>query len=358
MRALTISAHGGPEQLELRDDLPIPTPAAGEVRIRVLAAALNRLDLFVLGGIPGVTITPGWIMGADAVGIIDGTDDLVVVNPGLSDGTCEYCRRGEQSLCVHFKLLGEHTPGTIAEYIVVPERNVARIPRETPIPVAAAFTLTTLTAWRMLVTRARLRQGEHVLIQGIGGGVALSALQIAKQVGAHVWVTSSSDEKLAKARALGADETINYRTTDVAREIRARTGKRGVDVVVDSVGEAVWQSSLGALGKFGRLVTCGATSGPMITTDARKLFWNQWTILGSTMGNDAEFAAVTDELREGRLLPPVDSVFDITEGRQAFERLQSGLQFGKVVVNVQNRGQSTVSGYGGVGDEEREKTVL
>ena len=334
MRALTISAHGGLERLELRDDLPVPTPGAGEVRVRVLAAALNHLDLFVLKGLPGVTITPGWVVGADAVGILDGTDELVVVNPGLSDGTCDYCRRGEQSLCVRFRLLGEHAPGTIAEYIVVPERNVARIPRDTPIPPAAAFTLTNLTAWRMLVTRAQVRPDEQVLIQGIGGGVALSALQIAKQVGARVWVTSSSDDKLARARELGADETINYRTTDVAREIRARTNKRGVDVVVDSVGEATWQSSLGALGKFGRLVTCGATSGPNVMTDARRLFWNQWTILGSTMGNDAEFAAVTNELREGRLLPPIDSVYDITQGREAFARLQSGAQFGKVVVRV------------------------
>lgn len=334
MRALTISAHGGLERLELREDLPIPTPAPGEVRVRVLAAALNHLDLFVLKGLPGVTITPGWVMGADAVGIVDGTDDLVVVNPGLSDGTCEYCRRGEQSLCVNFHLLGEHAPGTIAEYMVVPEKNVARIPRDTPIDKAAAFTLTTLTAWRMLVTRAQIRPDEQVLIQGIGGGVALSALQIAKQAGARVWVTSSSDDKLARARELGADETINYRTTDVAREIRARTGKRGVDVVVDSVGEATWPSSLGALGKFGRLVTCGATSGPAVTLDARRLFWNQWTILGSTMGNDAEFAAVTNELREGRLMPPIDSVFDISQGREAFARLQSGAQFGKIVVRV------------------------
>jgi NADPH:quinone reductase-like Zn-dependent oxidoreductase len=334
LRALTISAHGGPEQLELRDDLPVPVPGAGEVRVRVLAAALNHLDLFVLKGLPGVTISPDWVVGADAVGILDGTDELVVVNPGISDGTCEYCRRGEQSLCVKFRLLGEHVSGTIAEYIVVPERNVARIPRNTPIPEAAAFTLTNLTAWRMLVTRAQLRPEEQVLIQGIGGGVALSALQIAKQTGARVWVTSSSDEKLARARELGADETINYRTSDVAREIRARTGKRGVDVVVDSVGEATWESSLGALGKFGRLVTCGATSGPSVVTDARRLFWNQWTILGSTMGNDAEFAAVTNELRDGKLLPPIDSIYEMKDGRDAFARLQSGNQFGKIVVRV------------------------
>ena len=334
MRALTISAHGGLDRLEVREDLPIPTPGPGQVRIRVLAAALNHLDLFVLKGLPGVGVTPNWIMGADAVGIIDGTDELVVVNPGVSDGTCEFCLRGEQSLCIRFQLLGEHLPGTIADYIVVPEQNVARIPRNTPIPQAAAFTLTNLTAWRMLVTRAQLRPDEQVLIQGVGGGVALSALQIAKQIGARVWVTSSSDDKLARARKLGADETINYRTTDVAKEIRARTGKRGVDVVVDSVGEATWQSSLGALAKSGRLVSCGATSGPALATDARRLFWNQWTILGSTMGNQSEFAAISDELCEGRLLPPIDSVFNIHEARDAFARLQSGAQFGKIVINV------------------------
>jgi NADPH:quinone reductase-like Zn-dependent oxidoreductase len=334
LRALTISAHGGLERIELRDDLPEPAPGPGQLRIRVLAAALNHLDLFVLRGMPGADITAPWILGADCVGLIDGTDDLVVVNPGISDGTCEYCLRGEQSLCVRFGLLGEHLPGTIADYIVVPKRNVAHIPRDTPIAEAAGFTLATLTAWRMLVTRAQLRPNENVLIQGIGGGVALAALQIARQIGARIWVTSSSDEKLAHARALGADEILNYRTCDVAKTIRARTGKRGVDVVVDSVGEATWASSLGALGKFGRLVTCGATSGPTVTTDARKLFWNQWSILGSTMGNDAEFAAVANELRQGRLRPPIDSEFDISDGRAAFARLESGAQFGKIVVRV------------------------
>jgi NADPH:quinone reductase-like Zn-dependent oxidoreductase len=334
MRALTISAHGGTERIELREDLPVPVPGVGELRVRVLAAALNHLDLFVLNGLPGVDVAGPRVLGADAVGIVDGTDDLVIVNPGISDGTCEYCRRGEQSACVRFRLLGEHLPGTIADYIVVPERNVARIPRDTPIPQAAAFTLATLTAWRMLVNRAQLRPGEDVLIQGIGGGVALAALGIAKHIGARIWVTSSSDEKLARARELGADETINYRTADVAREVRARTGKRGMDVVVDPGGEASWPSSLGALAKLGRLVTCGATTGPMVTTDARRLFWNQWTILGSTMGNDDEFAAIANELRQGRLLPEVDSVFDISDGRAAFERLATGSQFGKIVIRV------------------------
>jgi NADPH:quinone reductase-like Zn-dependent oxidoreductase len=334
LRALTISAHGGLDRIEYRTDLPRPEPRAGEVLVRVLYAAINHLDLFVVGGLPNVHITPPWILGSDAVGVIDGTDELVTINPGISDETCEYCRAGEQSLCLNYEILGEQVPGTLAEYIVVPERNVVRIPRDTPLAEAAAFPLATLTAWRMLVTRANLRPGEDVLIQGIGGGVAQAALQIAKHIGARAWVTSTSDEKLERARALGADETINSRTTDVAREIRARTGKRGMDVVVDSVGEATWASSLGALGKLGRLVTCGGTSGPMVTTDVRRLFWNQWSILGSTMGNDAEFRMIAEQLAAGRLLPPVDSIWDLQQGRAAFERLASGEQFGKVVIRV------------------------
>ena len=173
-----------------------------------------------------------------------------------------------------------------------------------------------------------------MLIWGIGGGVAIACLQIAKMLGAHVTVTSSSDDKLARARTLGADDTINHRGVDVGKEMRARTGKKGVDVVVDSVGEATWSQSLGALGRRGRLVTCGGTSGPMVTTDVRRLFWNQWSILGSTMGNDAEFEAIVDHYRAGRLKPVVDSVVPLERGRDAFERLESGAQFGKVVVRL------------------------
>jgi NADPH:quinone reductase-like Zn-dependent oxidoreductase len=344
VRALTISAHGGLERIELRDDLPVPPVASPrDVRIRVRAAALNHLDLFVVGGLPGVTITPPWVLGADAAGVVDAVGDevasvrvgdRVMVNPGISDRTCEYCRDGEQSLCVRFRLLGEHLPGTFAEYVVVPATNVRSVPDGIPWEVAAAYPLVTLTAWRMLVTRARLRAGEDVLIWGIGGGVALAALGIARMLGARAWVTSGSDAKLARARELGADEVLNHRTQDVAREVRARTGKRGVDVVVDSVGQATWAQSLAALGRRGRLVTCGATSGPLVETDVRRLFWNQWTIMGSTMGNDAEFDAIVRALHEGALRPVVDAVFPLAEGRAAFERLQDAEQFGKVVLRV------------------------
>jgi len=308
-----------------------------------MAGALNHLDLFVLGGLPGVTIEPPWILGGDGAGVLDaiGADvtelapgDPVVINPGISDRSCEYCVEGEHSLCIGYKLLGEHLPGTFAEYITVPAANVRAIPHGTPWDIAAAFTLAMLTAWRMVVTRARVSEGEDVLIWGIGGGVALSALQVAKLRGARVWVTSGSDSKLDRARALGADETLNHRTQDIAREIRSRTGKRGVDVVIDSVGSDTWKASLGSLGRRGRLVTCGATSGPLVQTDLRRMFWNQWSLMGSTMGNDSEFDAIAQGFSEGKLIPVVDSVFPLEEGRQAFERLASAKHFGKVVLSV------------------------
>jgi NADPH:quinone reductase-like Zn-dependent oxidoreductase len=344
VRAITISAHGGLEQLRFHTDLPSPElTAPSDVRVRIRTAALNHLDLFVLEGLPGVTITPSWIMGGDGAGVIDaiGADvrgvapgDRVIINPGVSDRTCEYCRAGEQPLCLRYKLLGEHLPGTLADYVVVPAVNVRRIPPSIPWEVAGAYTLAALTAWRMVVTRAALREGEDVLVWGIGGGVALAAMLIAKLHGARVWVTSGSDAKLDKARALGADETFNHTTQDVAREIRARTGKRGVDVVIDNVGRSTWSQSLLALGKRGRLVTCGATTGALVETDVRRMFWNQWTLMGSTMGNDAELDEVVSALRAGTLRLPVDSVFELSDSVQAFERLASGQQFGKIVVRV------------------------
>jgi NADPH:quinone reductase-like Zn-dependent oxidoreductase len=347
LRALTISEHGGLDRVEFRDDVAIPElRTSADVRIRVTAAALNHLDLFVVGGLAGVTIAPPWILGADGTGIVAaagsavttiGVGDRVLINGGISCRECEYCRAGEQPLCPKFGLLGEHRPGTFAEFVVLPAENVRRVPTgrtDFSDAQAAAYTLVMLTAWRMLVTRARVKEGESVLVQGIGGGVAIASLLIAKLLGARVWVTSSSEEKLAKARALGADETLNYTTTDVAREIRARTGRRGVDVVIDSAGSASWAQSLGALGRGGRLVTCGATTGATVETDVRKLFWNQWTLMGSTMGNDAEFDAIVAELAAGRLAMPVDSVFPLERGREALERMAAGRHFGKIVLSI------------------------
>jgi NADPH:quinone reductase-like Zn-dependent oxidoreductase len=344
LRALTISANGGLDQIEFRDDLPTPAiRGPHDVRVRVQAAALNRLDLFVVGGLPRVTITPPWILGSDATGVVEAVGeavtrvsvgDTVVLDPGTSCGECEYCRDDEPPLCVRYSILGEHEPGVFAEYVVVPEGNVYTVPAEIPVAERAALPLATLTAWRMVVTRARVHEGDDVLIWGIGGGVAQAALQIAKLRGARVWVTSGDDAKLERARALGADVLVNHRTQDVVRELRAATAKRGMDVVIDNVGEATWARSLGVLGRRGRLVTCGATSGPIVETDVRRLFWNQWTIMGSTMGSSAEFQAMIEAFRAGHLRPPVDSVFPLEEGRAAFERLAAGEQFGKVVLKI------------------------
>jgi NADPH:quinone reductase-like Zn-dependent oxidoreductase len=346
MRALTITGHGGLERLVFRDDLPMPElRSSRDVRVRVQAAALNHLDLFVLEGIPGVTLRPDWVVGTDAVGIVEaiGTDvkgvkpgDRVVINPGISDRTCEFCLEGEQPLCPRYRVLGEHLSGLAAEYVVVPAMNVFRIPHEIPVHQAAGFALAAMTARRMVVSRARVGADDDVLIWGIGGGVAQMALQICKRIGARVWVTSSSDEKLERARHIGADELLNHRTQDVPAEIRTRTDKRGVSVVVDSVGEATWDRSLRALGRRGRLVTCGGTSGPMVQTDVRRLFWNQWSLLGSTMANDSEISDVVAAFTAGTLLPVVDSVHPLAEGRAAYERLLAGRQFGKVVLQVEH----------------------
>ena len=342
MRGLTISATGALSNVEYRTDLAIPDPPAGWVRVRISSAALNHLDLWTVRGLPGVSITPNWVLGCDGTGVIDVAPassglkegDRVIINAGINTVEDEYTARGEHPLTPGLRVLGEHRPGTFCEYVCVPARNVRVIPAHIPDDIAAAYTLATLTAWRMCVTRAQVREGDDVLIWGIGGGVALAALQICKARGAKVRVTSSSDDKLARAQAMGADDVINHRGIDVGKEIRARTGKRGVHVIIDSVGSATWQQSLGALGRGGRLVTCGGTSGPMLETDVRKLFWNQWTLMGSTMGSDAEFSAITDELIAGRLTAVVDSHFDLADGRAALERLESGAQFGKVVVRV------------------------
>ncbi len=346
MRALTIDAHGGLEQIKYREDVPVPDlRAPTDVRVRLRTVALNHLDLFAVGGLPGITITPPWVLGADGCGDVDqvgaavknvAIGDRVVINPGISCRSCEYCLRGEHPLCLTYGILGEHHPGSFAEYVVVPAANVRRIPASVPDDVAAAFTLAHLTAWRMCVTRARVEAGETVLIWGIGGGVAQAALGICKARGARVIVTSSSAEKLARAKALGADECLDHSSVDVGRAVRDLTGKRGADVVLDSVGEKTWARSLQSLGRGGRLVSCGGTSGPTLTTDVRRLFWYQWSILGSTMGNDAEFEAIVAELAAGRLKPTVDVVMPLAEGRAAFARMEAGAQFGKIVLQVRD----------------------
>jgi NADPH:quinone reductase-like Zn-dependent oxidoreductase len=345
VRALTIDAHGGLEQLRFRNDVAEPMISAPtDVRVRLRAAALNHIDLWTVGGVPGVQIVPPWVLGADGMGVVDAVGsgvtrvtvgDTVMINPGISCRNCEYCLSGDNPLCLKFGVLGEHRPGTLAELVVIPEANVRVVPAATPPESGAAFSLAALTAWRMCVTRARVGPGDDVLIWGIGGGVAQMALSICKARGARTWVTSGSDDKLERARALGADVLLRHGPgIDIGREVRAQTGKRGVTVVVDTVGSATWSQSLGALGRRGRLVTSGGTSGHVVATDVRRLFWNQWTIMGSTMGSDAEYDAVIAEFIAGRLTPVIDSVHTLEGSAEAVARLESGKQFGKVVVRI------------------------
>jgi NADPH:quinone reductase-like Zn-dependent oxidoreductase len=345
MRALALTQLGGPEHLAVLE-LPEPAaPTADEVAVHIRCAALNHLDLFLTEGVKGINLSFPHIVGTDGAGVIAAVGpgvssvrvgDRVALNPGLSCGHCTLCRAGEEPFCRQFHILGEHRPGTAAELIVVPERNVAKIPAGMPWPVAAAFPLSTLTAWRMLTTRARLEAGETVLIWGAGGGIALAALLISKELGARAIVTGSSEAKLAKARELGADATFDHGSRppeEIARDVRKLTGS-GVDVVVDSVGQQTWEASLRALRPGGRLVTCGATSGPDVALDLRRLFWFQWSLLGSTMGTRKEFAEVMALARAGKLWPVVDSVVPLAEARSAYERMARGEQIGKLVLEV------------------------
>ena len=346
MRACVLTATGGLAHLAVAE-VPDPgPPGPGQVRVAVQAAALNHLDLFVAQGLPGVEYGFPHIMGADGAGLVDAVGagvtravpgERVLINPGVADYSCAACRAGEHPLCPNFRLLGEHLPGTLAEFVVVPEQNVERLPPLDPALTwaeAAAFSLVSLTAWRMVVTRARVQAGETVLVWGIGGGVSLAAMRIAKLVGAKTIVTSSSDAKLHAARALGADVTLNHRTQNVAQEVRALTGKRGVEVVVENVGEATWDTSLRVLARGGRLVTCGATTGPQVAIDLRRVFWHHWTIMGSTLGTLAEYAEIVRRLGRGELRPVVDRVYPLAEARAALERLAQGGQFGKIAVEI------------------------
>jgi NADPH:quinone reductase-like Zn-dependent oxidoreductase len=343
VKALALDAVGGLEHLALRELPPPELESPTDVRVRVHAAALNRLDLFVAGGLPGVSYRFPHIVGSDGAGVVEsiGGDvttvrpgDRVMINPGVSCGRCPACRDGEESLCTTFAVLGEHRPGTAAELVVVPARNLAPVPPGMGWPQAAAFSLATLTAWRMLTTRAAVRPGETVLVWGIGGGVALAALQVARHLGARVIVTSGSDAKLSAARRLGADAAVNHASEDVVAETRRLTDGRGADVVVDSVGQARWQDSLRAMRRGGRLVICGATTGPMIELDLRRLFWHQWSILGSTLGSRREYQEIVALAHRGRLWPVVDGTVPLARATDAFERLGRGEQMGKLVIEV------------------------
>ena len=311
------------------EEAPDPEPGPGEVLVRLRASALNHLDVWIRKGLPSVPKPR--ILGADGAGVVealgDGVEgfsagDRVVLNPGIEAG----------GGTIH--VIGEHGDGTNAELIAVPATNVHPIPDGLSFEQAAAFPLVFETAYRMLVTRAQLREGEWVLAWGIGGGVSTAALAIAKALGARVLVTSSSDAKLERARELGADATVNHASGDVKAAVKEATGGRGADVVVDTVGEATWRTSLDVAATGGRITVCGATSGPNPPAALHRVWWKQLTILGSTMGTGEDFAGAYELVASGRALPVVDEVLPLEEIRAAHERLEAGEQLGKIVLTI------------------------
>ena len=340
MKAAYLTGHGGNEVVAI-GERPMPARHAGDVLVRLHAATLNRVDLYMRDSGAGITHSLPQVMGIDGAGVVEATDeghrlkagDRVLLYPGVTCGQCEFCRRGEEVLCTHMKLLGEHRDGTLAEYISVPARNAVRMPEGWSFEEAAALGVNHLTAWRMLMTQARLKSSETVLIFGIGGGVSLAGLQLAKAMGARVIVTSREPDKIDRALALGADVGICSSTHDVVKEVMRLTDKRGVDVVFENVGAAVWDSALKSAVRGGRIVTCGATTGDQPGADLRRVFIRQLQIYGSTLGNLAELQALVQFCDQHRLRPVIDQVFPLEQTHAALDRLASGQQFGKVAVN-------------------------
>jgi NADPH:quinone reductase-like Zn-dependent oxidoreductase len=323
----------------------VPDPKIGpdDALVRVRACALNHLDLFVREGIPALkTPLPFWTgcdiagdvaeVGANVTNVKAG--ERVAVNPNLTCGVCEFCLSGEDSLCVRYGILGEHQPGGLAELVRVRAASLLPLPPHISYEDAAAFILTNMTAWRMVVTQGEVRPGQDVLILGVGGGVSSTAVQIAKLAGARVIVTSSSDEKLERAKALGADIGINYGREDWSKKVFAITNRRGVDLVIENVGASTWKQSLRSVRNGGRVVTCGATSGPIGETDIRIVFWKQLHIIGSTMSSAKEFHDVMRLFFAGRLQAIVDDVMPLVDGAAAQRKLAEGKQFGKIVLKV------------------------
>jgi NADPH:quinone reductase-like Zn-dependent oxidoreductase len=323
VKAIRIHKDGGPEVLSY-EDAPDPVPGTGQVLIALRAASLNHLDIWVRKGLPSVPKPR--ILGADGAGIVVSGDgfsagDRVVINPGLEHGDGR------------ITVIGEHTDGTHAELIAVPRSQVYPVPDGLDFEEAAAFPLVFETAYRMLATKAALQAGEWMLVWGIGGGVATASLAIAKALGAQVIVTSSSDDKLSRARELGADATFNHDTDDVVAGVKEVTGG-GAHVVVDDVGEATWKRSLDSARPAGRVCVCGATSGPNPTAQLHRIWWKQLTIYGSTMGSREDFEAVYELVASGKVVPVVDAVFPLPDAAAAHERLEAGEQLGKVVLRI------------------------
>lgn len=340
MKAIRFHAHGGPDVLRY-EDAPEPVPGAGEALVRVRACALNHLDVWQRRGMERVQVPFPHISGADAAGeVIDAPGGefaagrRVMLQPGISCGRCAACLDGRDNECAKYDVLGSRSDGGYAEMVKVPAQNLIAIPDAMGFVEAAAFPLTFLTAWHMLITRARLRAGEDVLVLGAGSGVGQAAIQIARLHGARVFATAGTDEKLAKARQLGACDVINHATEDVPGRVREFTNGRGVDVVIEHVGVATWDRSLKSLARSGRLVTCGATTGYDAQIDLRVLFVRQLSLLGSYMGRKAGLLRAAQFFFAGELRPVVDTTFPLAEAAAAQQRLESREQFGKIVLVV------------------------
>ena len=338
MKSVVITAHGGNEVVEVREG-ERPRRRPGEVLVRIHAGTLNQVDLYMRNSGAGITHELPLVMGLDGAGVVEEVDpdeerlavgQKVVIHPGLSCGRCEFCLRGEDSLCTRMKLLGEHINGTFAEWISVPSRNVFPMPNHLDFLQAAAMGVNYLTAWRMEFTKAQVKPWETGLVFGGGGGVSLAAMQLARSTGARVIVTSREDDKLEKALELGAHEAINSRSEEVAKRVKDLTDGRGVDVVIENVGEAVWSSALKSLVRGGRLVTCGATSGDQPPADIKRIFIRQLQIIGSTSGTLAEFGAMLTYVERHGITPVIDSSYSLEAVHQALDRLEAGDRMGKV----------------------------
>lgn len=340
MKAVIFDQHGGPEVLKLAE-VADPSIKADEVLIEVRACALNHLDVWVRGGLPGIKIPLPHILGNDIAGVVNKVGELVtwahpgdevMIQPGVSCGRCVECLAGRDNMCDDYDILGYRRDGGYAELVAVPGVNLIPKPQNLSWPEAAALPLVTLTAWHMLVSQARLQPGEDVLIHAAGSGVGSVGIQIAKLFGARVIATASSEEKLAKARELGADETVDYTRDDWPKEVKRLTNRRGVDVVFEHTGAATWPGSLVSLKKAGRLVTCGATSGFDARTDLRQVFYRHLTILGSMMGSKAELLAAMKFIESEKIRAVVDRTLPLAQARQAHELMEDRAQFGKLVL--------------------------
>jgi len=339
MNAITLREHGGPEALRA-ERIAVPEPGPGEVRVRVRAVALNHLDIWVRRGGPAFKLEYPHRLGSDIVGEVDevGAGAIaergakVVVQPGLSCGRCAACLGGHDNLCRFYKILGENAQGGYGEYVVVPQVNLAPYPERLAFPEAAASILTFLTAWQMVVHKARVQPGEVVLVQGAGSGIGVAAIQIAKLFGARVIATASTPGKLERARALGADVAIDYTTQDFVAECKDLTDKRGVDAVIEHVGGDVFAKSIRAVRAGGRVVTCGATAGFSPAIDLRHIFFRQVEVLGSTMGSKADLLAVLGHVAAGRLQPVVHAVLPLAAAADAHRMLEAREAFGKIVL--------------------------